>query len=187
MPELPEVERARRMAEKWLQGRSITRVATVDDRIVYEGVTPRRFACALRGKRVESVERRGKYIFMRLNERPWPVFHFGMTGAFEVYSDPADRPRFWKLELLTEDGMRLAMRNARRLGRIRLQEDPARLGEGAELRARGRREIAQPSWRRHGGRCLGNRWRVGVREFEDLVAQQPVADPSLHVDLEHDP
>ncbi len=124
MPELPEVEYARQLAERMLAGRRIAGVATVDDRIVYAGVTPRRFAAALRNREVRAVHRRGKHLWMELDRRPWPAFHFGMTGAFRVYHRVADRPRFWKLELLMDDGTRLAMRNARRLGRIRLLDDP---------------------------------------------------------------
>jgi formamidopyrimidine-DNA glycosylase len=47
-----------------------------------------------------------------------------MTGSFEIYARLQDRPRFWKVELLMEDGVRLAMPDARRFGRIRLQHDP---------------------------------------------------------------
>lgn len=124
MPELPEVERGRRTAELALLGRRIVRVATVDDRIVYAGVTPRRFAAAMRGRRVEAVRRWGKHIWFELDARPWPAFHFGMTGRFVVYHSAKERPRFWKVELVTDTGLRLAMPNARRLGRIRLVNEP---------------------------------------------------------------
>jgi formamidopyrimidine-DNA glycosylase len=134
MPELPEVETARRRAEKALRGRRIVAVAVAPDPIVYEGVSPSRFATALRGRRVQAVRRKGKHLWMELDRRPWPLFHFGMTGAFEIYRDGAPRPRFWKVEIAAEDGTRLAMSDPRRLGRIRLRrspetEDPiARLG-----------------------------------------------------------
>lgn len=124
MPELPEVERARRLAEKRLASKRILRVATTADAIVYSGVQPARFARALKGARVRAVHRRGKHIWFELDRRPWPAFHFGMTGSFKVYEHPADRPRFWKVELLMEDGVRLAMPDPRRLGRIRLLDDP---------------------------------------------------------------
>ena len=124
MPELPEVESARRRAERALRGRRIERVATVDDRIVYAGVSPRRFGRALRGRRVLAVRRKGKHLWMELDARPWPLFHFGMTGSFALYRNAADRPRFWKVELLMEDGTRLAMPDARRFGRLRLQAEP---------------------------------------------------------------
>jgi len=125
MPELPEVERGRRLAERVLVGRRIARVATVPDAIVYAGVTPRRFASALRGRCVLAVQRRGKHLWLELDRRPWPTFHFGMTGSFREYRHARDRPRFWKCELCSDDGRRLAMPNARRLGRIRLLDDPA--------------------------------------------------------------
>jgi formamidopyrimidine-DNA glycosylase len=124
MPELPDVESARRRAARALEGRRIERVFTVDDPIVYQGVTPRRFARALRGRLVRVIHRKGKHLWMALDERPFPLFHFGMTGSFELYRREADRPRFWKVEILMEDGTRLAMPDARRFGRIRLQQEP---------------------------------------------------------------
>jgi formamidopyrimidine-DNA glycosylase len=124
MPELPEVEVARRIAERTLVGQTIARVTAADDRIVYSGVTPRRFAAAVRGRRVKAAHRRGKHLWLELDRRPWPLFHFGMGGGFHVYEKASQRPRFWKMELVLDDGTRLAMTNARRLGRIRLQHDP---------------------------------------------------------------
>jgi formamidopyrimidine-DNA glycosylase len=124
MPELPEVENARRRAERALAGRRIVSVATRPDPIVFAGVSPRRFAQVLRGRRVVAVRRKGKHLWMELDERPWPLFHFGMTGSFEIYRAAAERPRFWKVELLMEDETRLAMPDARRFGRIRLQHEP---------------------------------------------------------------
>jgi len=124
MPELPDVENARRFTERALKGRRIERVATVDDPIVYEGVTPRRFARALAGRRVLAVKRKGKHLWMVLDAPPFPLFHFGMTGSFELYRRAEERPRFWKVELLMDNGTRLAMPDARRFGRIRLQERP---------------------------------------------------------------
>ena len=126
MPELPEVETARKLATRALAGRRIVGVATVDDPIVYAGVSRRRLAAALRGRRVEAVGRKGKHLWLELDRRPWPAFHFGMSGSFRVYGPDAERPRYWKLELQTDDGARLALRDPRRLGRIRLLRDPAR-------------------------------------------------------------
>lgn len=124
MPELPEVETSRRLLERHLEGETISRVAVADDRIVFDGVAPRTFARKIRGRRVESVRRKGKYLWFELDRRPWPAFHFGMGGRFHVYGETGDRPRFWKVEMVTTQGLRLAMTNARRLGRIRLSENP---------------------------------------------------------------
>lgn len=126
MPELPEVEAARKLAEPHVRGKTIESVATANDRIVFHGVAPRSFARALAGRTVHAICRRGKQLWMEMDRPPHPGFHFGMTGSFHVYEDKRDRPRFWKVELRFDDGTRLAMRNVRRLGRIRLFGDPLR-------------------------------------------------------------
>jgi formamidopyrimidine-DNA glycosylase len=124
VPELPEVEAARVLLEGILRRRRIVSVAVLADPIVYAGVTPRRLAAALRGRRVERVGRKGKHLWLELDRRPWPVFHFGMTGRFRVYEREDQRPRFWKMEMRTSSGKRVAFADARRFGRIRLQENP---------------------------------------------------------------
>ncbi len=137
MPELPEVERGRRLAEEVARGRCIDQVICARDAIVYEGVSPGKFQRALLDRQVLEVRRRGKHIWFELDERPWPLFHFGMTGAFHVpgraalrlASSPRDMkdtwpPRFTKIRIVFAGGTELAMTNARRLGRIRLRDDP---------------------------------------------------------------
>jgi formamidopyrimidine-DNA glycosylase len=126
VPELPEVETARRRAERHLGRRRILEVAAVPDPIVFDGVTPRRLASALRGRRVLAVRRRGKHLWMELDRRPWPLLHFGMAGSLALYRTGTPRPRFWKMELQLEGGRCLALADSRRFGRVRLQRDPER-------------------------------------------------------------
>jgi formamidopyrimidine-DNA glycosylase len=139
MPELPEAERARRLIERLALGRRIDRVWCDDDRIVFAGVSPREVARHLKGRTVGAIRRRGKQLWWELDARPWPLFHLGMTGQFvspqigplRLASSPKDLrhqwpPRFAKIQLRFSDGAELAMTNARRLGRIRLQTDPER-------------------------------------------------------------
>ena len=72
--------------------------------------------------------------------------HFGMTGGLHVpqraplrlrstrgWAPPGWPPRFAKLMLTFDDGGRLALADARRLGRIRLREDPRREPPLADL------------------------------------------------------
>lgn len=127
MPELPEVESWRELCRTHAQGKHIQRVFAARDPIVFQGVTPLRFSRALRGRRVRAVHRKGKLLWWELDRRPWPLFHFGMTGSMRVAEETgprSPRSRFVKAEFLFEDGLRLAMINKRRLGRIRLVEDP---------------------------------------------------------------
>jgi formamidopyrimidine-DNA glycosylase len=138
MPELPEVEAARRAAEKVAVGRRIVAAHVADDAIVFEGVPATRVRRALVGRRVKAVRRHGKHLWLELDRRPWPCLHFGMTGGIHVPAGRAVRlvsdgrgsradwpPRFTKLQLRFADGGELALADGRRLGRIRLRRDPA--------------------------------------------------------------
>ena len=124
MPELPEVEAARALAERVLLRRRIVSVAARPDPVVFDNATPRRVAAALGGRRVQAVRRKGKHLWIELDRRPWPLLHFGMTGWLFNYRDPASRPRHWRLELATDAGDRLCFSDPRRFGRVRLQADP---------------------------------------------------------------
>ena len=138
MPELPEVEAARVLARRVALGRRIARVWCAGDPIVFESRAPRAFSHALLGRRVRGVGRHGKHLWLELDRRPWPCFHFGMTGEFHAPRARATRlvssgskdlnaawpPRFAKLRLTFDDGGELVMSDPRRLGRIRLRRDP---------------------------------------------------------------
>jgi formamidopyrimidine-DNA glycosylase len=137
MPELPEVETARRAAAAVAVGRRIVGATVADDRIVLEGVSPARVRRALLGRRVGAVRRHGKHLWFELDRRPWLCAHFGMAGGLSTSCRPAVRlmsgrggdrpgwpPRFTKLRLAFEDGGELAIADGRRLGRIRLRRDP---------------------------------------------------------------
>jgi formamidopyrimidine-DNA glycosylase len=124
MPELPEVERGRLVLEAMARGRRIEAVACADDRIVFDRQSPLAVKRALVGRRAVAACRRGKHLWLELDRPPFPCFHFGMTGSFQGYHDESERPRFWKIELTLDHGLRLAMTDARRFGRIRLARDP---------------------------------------------------------------
>ena len=138
MPELPEVETARRAAIAVAAGRRIVDVAVADDPIVFEGVRPARIREAVLGRWVRAVRRHGKHVWFELDRRPWLAVHFGMAGGLHTSRHRGVRlvstgrrveagwpPRFTKLRLAFEDGHELAVADGRRLGRIRLRRDPA--------------------------------------------------------------
>ncbi len=138
MPELAEVEFGRALAESVALDRTVVSVWCDDDPIVFERTPAERWSEALVGARVIAARRRGKHLWFELDRRPWPLFHFGMTGAFrtpnapilELASSPKSGeaatwpPRFAKIVIEFDDGARLAMTNKRRLGRLRLRDDP---------------------------------------------------------------
>jgi formamidopyrimidine-DNA glycosylase len=136
MPELPEVEAARVTAQRVAAGRRIVAVWCADDPIVLES-SPARLRRALLGRRVVRAGRHGKHLWLELDRRPWLLVHFGMSGGLYTpgrgvrlrSSGSRDwrvgwPPRFTKLRLTFDDGGELAIADARRLGRIRLRDDP---------------------------------------------------------------
>jgi formamidopyrimidine-DNA glycosylase len=146
MPELPEVEHARRVCEAVAAGRTIVRARCAEDRIVFDGVAPASFSRTLRGRGVMQVHRRGKHLWFALDRPPHPLFHFGMAGGFRARGRPelplvssgrnaeaAWPPPWSKVHLHLDDGAELVMTDKRRLGRVRLREDPPREPPIAEL------------------------------------------------------
>ena len=157
MPELPEVESARRLAARVAVGRRIVSAWCAADPIVVEA-TPARVTAALRGRRVRAVRRHGKHLWLELDRRPWLLMHFGMTGGLQIpkrpplrlmssrgVATPAWPPRFVKLRLAFDDGGQLAFADARRLGRIRLREDPRRQPPVAQLGFDALHELPPPA------------------------------------------
>ena len=138
MPELPEVERGRRLAATACEGRRIERVRCANDRIVFDEQSPLHVRRALIGRRVRRVHRHGKQLWFELDDQNHPLFHFGMAGAFQVPGVPALSlassgkrdgdgswpPRHLKIHLWMEDGGELVMTDKRRFGRIRLRAEP---------------------------------------------------------------
>lgn len=131
MPELPLVERYRKEAERFLINRVVIRATSVVDDMMMPELLPRRFREAVKGRRILSVERRGKYLWLRLDRAPHLVLHFGMTGEF-VY-DARVRPKHWRFELCLENGGLFTLVDPRRFGRVLLVHDPLREPPISEL------------------------------------------------------
>ncbi len=110
VPELPEVETIRAQLAPRLQGRTLARVEILDPRLTrpYDLFE---VAEELEGDRVLAVERRGKYLVLRLESGLGLLVHLRMTGGFHWRPSAHERA---VLDL--DDGSRLAYRDVRRFG-----------------------------------------------------------------------
>ena len=81
MPELPEVEVTRLGIAPHLQGRSISAIKIIDGRLRWP--VPKALLKILPGKKVKSIERRGKYLLFEIDEG-YVLIHLGMTGTLRV-------------------------------------------------------------------------------------------------------
>ncbi|HJU44269.1 MAG TPA: bifunctional DNA-formamidopyrimidine glycosylase/DNA-(apurinic or apyrimidinic site) lyase [Vicinamibacterales bacterium] len=82
MPELPEVETVRRLLAPAMQGARFRRV--ILNRPNLRIPFPEKFADRLRGQTVQRVDRRGKYLIVRVSSGETLIMHLGMSGWFEV-------------------------------------------------------------------------------------------------------
>ncbi|MEA2389141.1 MAG: formamidopyrimidine-DNA glycosylase [Thermoleophilaceae bacterium] len=116
MPELPEVETICRHLAPHVEGRVLERLDVLDPRWC-EPAPPSALDDAVRGRRVERLWRRGKYIVVELHDDVHLVMHLRMTGNLLLAADaPYTRVR---LELSGGDSV--------------LFTDPRRFGTGIVL------------------------------------------------------
>jgi len=117
MPELPEVETIRSQLAPRLAGRTLMRVEILDPRLT-RPIELFEVAAELEGDSIVAVERRGKYLVLRLESGFALLVHLRMTGSFGF--EPTTHERA-VLEL--DDGTRLAYRDVRRFGTWLVLED----------------------------------------------------------------
>jgi formamidopyrimidine-DNA glycosylase len=133
MPELPLVEKSRKEAVRRLKGRRIVAVRAVRDPIMMPGLSPAQFVNALRGARITGAGRRGKYLWLESDHRPWLVMHFGMTGELQYRKTGQPAPKHWRVDLDMDNGTSVALADPRRFGRALLVGDPLREPPVSEL------------------------------------------------------
>jgi len=91
VPELPEVETVRAGLERHVVGRTVAAVQVLHPRAVRRDPGgPAGFAAALAGRTLKGAERRGKYLWLSLDDGEALLAHLGMSGQLLV-GDP-DRP-----------------------------------------------------------------------------------------------
>eukprot|EP00124_Ichthyophonus_hoferi_P003148 Ihof_evm7s257 gene=Ihof_evmTU7s257 len=154
MPELAEVERCRKMLEMHCKGKRIVQVDPADDHLVYSEIEPTEFAKALIGRTIVDAKRHGKYLWLVMDVGPFPIFHLGMSGNFvfqnlptmvyfnvvkkedmshdkKIATYPVEHhdiwpPKFTKCLFRLDDGLEISFVNIRRMGRIKLLEEPCK-------------------------------------------------------------
>ncbi len=90
MPELPEVETTRRRIAPLLVGHRIERVETTPESYFFL-TPPDELRRSLEGRRVERLERVGKYLVAALDDGARLLLHLGMTG--QLFSSEATSVR----------------------------------------------------------------------------------------------
>ncbi|KAL5152656.1 Formamidopyrimidine-DNA glycosylase [Glycine soja] len=146
MPELPEVEAARRAVEYNCVGKRITKCVVADDSKVIHGVSPSDFQASVLGKLIVAAHRKGKNMWLQLDSPPFPSFQFGMAGAIYIkgaavtnykrsaVKDEDEWPsKYSKIFIELDDGLELSFTDKRRFAKVRLLKDPTSVPPISEL------------------------------------------------------
>jgi formamidopyrimidine-DNA glycosylase len=80
MPELPEVETIKRDLEKEVVGKRIKLVEVSGMRSIRRHPNKKHFAGKLEGRKISGIDRRGKYLLVKLEGGDILVIHLGMSG-----------------------------------------------------------------------------------------------------------
>ena len=141
MPELPEVEAYRALAERAL-GRPVAAVDAPDAWFLKGGLDAAGVAAALAGRSFVAARRRGKLLLLDTSGGgPTLGVRFGMSGRLVLdgvagvdsllYSGNRPDPAYERFAVRFADGGRLVVRDPRRLGGVALDPDEGRLGPDA--------------------------------------------------------
>jgi formamidopyrimidine-DNA glycosylase len=107
MPELPEVEVVRRGLAGWLTGARLGPVEVLHPRPVRRHLAgPVDFADRLDGVRVVDVVRRGKFLWLALDDEQALMAHLGMSGQLLLAPDDAADERHLRVRIaISTDGV----------------------------------------------------------------------------------
>ncbi len=117
MPELPEVEVIRRGLAPLLTGRRVDRISWSDKKL--RAPMPHALLHQwILGQRIRGVDRRAKYLLIRMENLATLVFHLGMTGKIGLVPQETPPAKHDHLQLLLDEGSELRFNDSRRFGAV---------------------------------------------------------------------
>lgn len=119
MPELPEVETSRRGIEPYLLNKTITDVIIRQYKLRWP--IPKNLAKLATGKKIHSVCRRAKYIYLRL-DNGYIIIHLGMSGSLRICNDKTAAEKHDHIDICVGDKL-LRLRDPRKFGCVLWTDD----------------------------------------------------------------
>lgn len=121
MPELPEVEVVRRGLAPLLVGRQVLDFS-FSNRKLRVPVPRKELRRLIKGARISAVERRAKYLLIRMENGAILVIHLGMSGRVGLFGSKEPVARHDHLRCLLDNGQELRFNDTRRFGSIQVVE-----------------------------------------------------------------
>jgi formamidopyrimidine-DNA glycosylase len=128
MPELPEVETIRRDLTPRIVGRTVAEAwVSPDAPKLVQDEPADAFCRRLAGRRIQELDRRGKYLLVRLEGGLTWIVHLRMTGSFIHTREGWAGERFLRARFRLDDGAELCYLDLRKLGTMWLVEDESKV------------------------------------------------------------
>ena len=121
MPELPEVETVRRGIVPHVAGQIVTRVVVRQPRLRWP--VPEILMTVLPGQRIQCVDRRAKYLLLRVTAGT-VIVHLGMTGRLRILSADTLVGKHDHLDIELSNSRCLRFNDSRRFGAVLWTADP---------------------------------------------------------------
>ena len=115
MPELPEVETTRRGIAKQIENQVIDKIIIRQAKLRWP--IPANIKNKLKGQKVNSVERRGKYLLVKTDAGTL-IMHLGMSGSLRVIDITTNAEKHDHFDLVFKNGTCLRLRDPRRFGAV---------------------------------------------------------------------
>ena len=115
MPELPEVETTRRGIEPHVINQTIEAIAIRQRALRWP--IPRQLEQKARNQKIESVDRRGKYLLLTLGNGTI-IIHLGMSGSLRICSQDMPVEKHDHVDFIFSNHMILRLRDPRRFGAV---------------------------------------------------------------------
>lgn len=122
MPELPDVEVFRKYLDEMALHQSLEKVEMFASDVL-DGISRKQLQSRVKERQLESTARHGKYLFAKVSDDGYIVFHFGMTGYLHYFKNSDQSPKHARALFSFDNGNYLAFVLQRKLGRIAMAED----------------------------------------------------------------
>ena len=114
MPELPEVETTRRALVPLLIGCRIKKVIVRQEKLRWP--VPKELITTTEGSLIQNVERRAKYLLIRLKPKKTILFHLGMSGRLCVIPNTIQAAKHDHIDINFDNNQVLRFTDPRRFG-----------------------------------------------------------------------
>lgn len=130
MPELPDVEIYKKSADKSV-GSKIETIEITDEK--FTDASKNLMGRYIKNREVKKTRRKGKYLFIEMDNKYALVMHFGMTGFLSYIAKTSETPSYARCIFELSNNHKLIYISKRKLGKIEITNDIKKYTEKQDL------------------------------------------------------